>query len=340
MKRRKNKNIAKQELDQKLKQLNFTLVGSFISMEKSVEFLCSKGHTWKTRPRRLNECPICNREQRVLKKSDINNMLEHRNIILIGDYTNLKIKTTFKCKLNHTWESKPNNVLYAGNSCPHCAKNAKHTKESINEKLKPRKIKLISEYKNAQTKCTLICDNCNNVWDSTINNILSGRGCPNCARERATTKMEIVEENLNKKGIKLIGDYKNMSTKTDFICPKGHIWSTSPRRIINGRTNCPICSRTEGNYGLDYGKPAILYYIKILEKYYKIGITTRKIEQRFSKSELQNIEILNITNFETALEAYIEEQKILNKFSKFLYSGPPILKQGNTEIFIENILKI
>lgn len=47
------------------------------------------------------------------------------------------------------------------------------------------------------------------------------------------------------KGIKLIGEYINVDTKTTFQCIDGHQWETAPSNVINGGKGCPHCADTK-----------------------------------------------------------------------------------------------
>lgn len=337
MNKRKNKTVAKQELDIKLNQLKFTLIGDFNGSKKSSEFMCDKGHTWKTRPNRLKECPVCNRQNKALTKNDINDRLKPRNIVLIGEYVDLKTKTTFQCEHFHTWDSKPNNILYGGNGCPRCYNNS-WDKKSINDKITERNIILLDDYINALTTHNFRCTTCNNEWMATPNNILRGKGCPKCYRLSTILPIEVVNSKLQEKNIKIIGEYTKCSEKTMFECEYGHTWETTPGHIIYQNTNCPVCAKQFGIYGVNYSLPGILYYLKIKNEFYKIGITTKKLRRRYSQTDLEIITPIKEIPFEKLIDAYREEQKILREYKEFLYKGPKILSSGNSEIFTKDVL--
>lgn len=86
--------------------------------------------------------------------------------------------------------------------------------------------------------------------------------------------------------------------------------------------------------------PDFLYYLKVTynnQVFYKIGITNRTIKERFG-SDMKYIQVLHKIHYKSGQDAYNEEQRILNKFKDFKYVGPDILKSGNTELFIKDIL--
>jgi len=93
----------------------------------------------------------------------------------------------------------------------------------------------------------------------------------------------------------------------------------------------------KGSY--DKNKKGYLYYLSICNgKAFKIGITNRSVEERYIKSELDNVEIIFIKEYENGLEAYIEERRILKEYKKFKYKGEKLLRKGNTELFSIDVL--
>ena len=78
-----------------------------------------------------------------------------------------------------------------------------------------------------------------------------------------------------------------------------------------------------------------MYYIKVKHNnkiYYKIGITNKTVEERFG-TDMQYIQILHQTHYIIGKEAFDEEQRVLKEYKQYQYTGPDILKSGNTELF-------
>ena len=134
-------------------------------------------------------------------------------------------------------------------------------------------------------------------------------------------------------------EYKGATTPILHTCIEDHKWEAAPSDILKGR-NCPECAI----YGFNPGKPAILYYIKISHLdniFYKIGVTNRTIEERFSLDKEKVIEILNIIHYETGLEAKEAEKEILNKYKEHRVFKKNFLKSGgNTELFNIDIFSL
>ena len=86
--------------------------------------------------------------------------------------------------------------------------------------------------------------------------------------------------------------------------------------------------------------PAFLYYLSINNgEAYKIGITNRTVEARFTITDLSSIEVVETVYFEQGIDAYQLEQNILKKYEKYKYIGKSLLSSGNTELFNTDIRK-
>ena len=83
-----------------------------------------------------------------------------------------------------------------------------------------------------------------------------------------------------------------------------------------------------------------LYYVEFNYHgtlYYKIGITTRTIKQRFAGDPIP-YRVLWKRTYKSGRSAYIREQKILKKYAKYLCNGVYILRSGNCELFSKDIM--
>ena len=85
-----------------------------------------------------------------------------------------------------------------------------------------------------------------------------------------------------------------------------------------------------------------LYYIKFAPKgrapIFKIGITTRSIEQRFTQDKIPYT-VLFAKTFKGGCKAYLEEQRILLEYAEYALPYELILKSGNSELFAVDIRK-
>lgn len=130
--------------------------------------------------------------------------------------------------------------------------------------------------------------------------------------------------------------YINNRIKVAITCKvHGTFWQT-PHSHRNG-DGCPSCA----SYGFDPTKNATLYYLKVTDDTavtYKIGITNRTIQERFTSTDLEKIQVLGSWEFRVGSDAYKEEQTILSQYREYKYIGIPILSSGNTELFTFDIL--
>ena len=177
--------------------------------------------------------------------------------------------------------------------------------------------------------------------------------CANKLKEINSDKVHDTESFI-KKAKEVHGDlydyslvhYIDSHTKVKIICREHGVFETKPYVHVGGAIcfECSYLSREkEISWTSDRYKniPTILYYIRLKkENLYKIGITKRSLKERFSKHELENIEIISEVKYEDGSEAFEKEYKILKENKDFQYKGPNILEKGNTELFTKNILNI
>lgn len=113
-------------------------------------------------------------------------------------------------------------------------------KDKINEILKERKIELIGNYINLETKVEFQCEK-GHIWESKPNNILYNKnGCPGCSRNTRWT-VDSINKTLLDRNITLIGQYVSAQTKSLFFCNTcKNEWEATPNNILKNR-GCPKC---------------------------------------------------------------------------------------------------
>jgi protein-arginine kinase activator protein McsA len=198
-------------------------------------------------------------------------------------------------------------------------------------------------YTTSRTPVEIKCTTCNTIYYKQPKHILQGVGCINCMyNAKRMDKIEFINKANaihNNKYTYSNVQYTNNSTKVLIHCTKCNTsFKQSPINHLLGN-GCPSCASS----GFDPDKPAILYYLKIKHEssiYYKIGITNRTVNKRFSKDELKYITILNTINYDKGLNAFKEEQRLLSKYLKFKYDGPTVLNSGHTELLTSPILEL
>jgi len=258
--------------------------------------------------------------------------LEIRGIVMAGHYTGALSKTTFRCPEGHQWEATPSSVM-SGRGCPHCAGCAPLSKEIVNQRLKSCGIRLVGHYDSAMKKTLFQCPE-GHEWEARPANVMNDKGCPHCAGKAPLSK-EIVNQRLKGRGIELVDDFTSVDSKTLFKCSEGHQWEATPNSVMKGH-GCPTCAKS----GFDPSKPAILYYLKFdtdRGPLWKIGITNRTLEERF-REEKTPFEMIKQWQYDDGSEALARETEILSTFKQHKYNGPAVLRDGNTELFENDIL--
>lgn len=255
-------------------------------------------------------------------------------------YVDARTKILHKCPKDHEWHITPDNVL-RGTRCPKCCSTKRKTTEEYEQELLLKGILYvpIEEYTSSNTSILHLCPE-GHKWKASPSNILRGRGCLKCSISNRTKNLQTYKEELEARNIsyKVCENYISARTPILHSCSCGTVWNITPDNVLRGK-GCPSCA----SYGFDPTRTAILYYIKVVsyhqEVYYKIGITNRTVEDRFSRDKDKTIQILMQKQFLLGSDARAEEQSILDKYKSHRITIPDFLKsKGNTELFEIDIL--
>lgn len=187
------------------------------------------------------------------------------------------------------------------------------------------------------------CPACHKHFECQVVIVKSGRTtkCRGCANKAMATK---AAEMLIEKAKAIHGDlyeyllvnYTNTRTKVKITCKIHGEFLQTPHDHLKGQ-GCPHCAIS----GFSKSKPAIVYYLKVTHNNivtYKIGITNRSVQERFSNEDLEKITIIKVWDYLIGAEAYNHEQQILKQYKDYKYIGEPLLNSGNTELFSIDIL--
>jgi ribosomal protein L36 len=270
------------------------------------------------------------------------------------EYIKSNKKVIIICKKHGKFLQTPESHL-KGMGCPYCANN-----KNISPKIFLKRAKEIhndnylypyinEECKNTKSKISIICKT-HGVFKQKINNHLAGCRCPKCAilinaNKRRYTKDVFIEKALKKHNNKYMYKHINfidMETPIKILCKRHGYFYQKPSIHLQGR-GCQKCR--EGYFSLKTAKKyknkwinedALLYLVKFFNKneiFYKIGITTQTIKQRFCtrKDVPYNIKLIN--QFKINLyNAIILENKLHSYFKNYSYI-PKIKFGGYTECF-------
>lgn len=138
-------------------------------------------------------------------------------------------------------------------------------------------------------------------------------------------------------------DALNFNTLAEFQKQSSGYQAARLRNMIDDGVTC--AHMDQGMSGFKTNKPAILYYIKFYIAnelpLYKIGITNRTVEDRLQGLNANNGFIATIIKeiwFENGAEALDLEKQLHQEFKEHRYLGDAILRNGNTELFVTDVL--
>lgn len=292
-------------------------------------------------------------EEFITKARDV-----HGNVYGYNDCTYIGsiVKAEITCKIHGNFMQKAGNHL-AGKGCPICGQGAATLKNSGTavsfsekaSKLHNNKYTYTNaKYINANTKVTITCK-IHGDFTQTPGNHLSGKGCAKCAKQLRPLRSRSTTPQFIEKALKIHGDTYDY-TNTQYV--KSEHAVTIGCRVHGAFTQiafthlqgsgCPTCGALRSCASPYYNnKPHILYYFKI-SNVWKIGVTSIPFNRRYKGVDLANISELRTWEFSTGKEAYLYEQDIITKYSKYSYSGltPFTGGTGTTECFTEDIYKL
>ena len=278
----------------------------------------------------------------------------HKNLY---DYSSVEYKTTrekveIKCnRCESMLHIRPANHL-SGQGCKKCnsmeftKKCTKSTTQFIEEAIKVHSNKYdytLVEYSTSKEKITIKCNQCSNIFTQTPNHHLQGRGCAVCSYKLSGERRRSDTEEFIQKATAIhkstydysLVDYTLNNVPVTIKCNQCSTAFTQwPSMHLSGQ-GCPTC----GKGGFNKALPGILYYLSINNgQAYKIGITNKTVEERFSPLELSSIKVLYAVHYDYGNECYDAEQRIIKEFEAYKYTGSALLRTGNTELFSIDIL--
>lgn len=274
------------------------------------------------------------------------------------NYVNSKTKVKIFCSTHGTFEMSPNNHL-SGQGCPRCSKRHKLTTEDFIS----RATKLhgstfdysLSVYKSMKTKITLICP-VHGKFKTTPDSHLRGGGCRKCAdhqlsvNNRYTQKFFIEQSKLRHSNYYSYENtvYESSQSKVTITCPVHGDFEQLATNHMQG-SGCKSCATSSALY---QDIPTTLYLVKLTKhevSRYKIGITTKPVEQRFISETRNNVdcEIIHTSQYTTGRDAFLEEQRVLKALTRFkdpiedlLYCNSGIselLQDGNVKEYLQEL---
>lgn len=189
--------------------------------------------------------------------SEFVKMVAEKNptISVEGEYTGAWNRIQVRClKCGFVWSPSANSLLQ-GNGCRRCASIASGKKKRKTEQvflsemavINPS-IRILSPYNTTNTYVLCECRNCKHQWESLPSNLIKGKGCPICSREKNAISRrknpdvfskQLFEKNPN---IELLSKYEKSTSKIECRCKIcNNRWQANPSDLLSG-IGCPKCS--------------------------------------------------------------------------------------------------
>ena len=265
------------------------------------------------------------------------------------EYLHSKTNVHIICPLHGDSFKKPNQILSSGFACKKCgilsktgttSKFISKAKKIHNNLYNYSRVKYVNSYTPVMIGC-----NRHNYFTSTLPSThLKGYfNCPECkikSTEQYIKDAVLVHKNLYDYSLV---EYTGALNKIKIICKHHGIFEQSASTHLSG-SGCSSCNCYNG-YTKDkfidlcnkrYEGLSNFYIIKLqsnLESFYKIGITCRKIDDRYKRSNLNSYtkeDILFIENLTPALTFDLEKY-IISSFKEYKYLPKDTSFDGKTE---------
>ena len=273
-------------------------------------------------------------------------------------YVNWKTKVKIICPYHGIFEQRTDHHLN-GNGCNKCASEQRALKKLIS---KEEFIKRANEIHNnyydyflftpckAKDKIKIICPE-HGIFEQTYDHHLHQKSkCPKCSQLHGNNLKKDSLETFIEKANKLhnnrydysLVNYIGSKTKIKIICSIHGKFEQQPYNHLM-KKGCYKCSREQNVFSksgftkIAKNKECIFYILKCFnekEQFYKIGITSRTVQERYkNKKEMPyNYEIIKEYK-STALDIWELENRFKINFKENLYSPEIKFAGSKTECF-------
>ena len=201
-------------------------------------------------------------------------------------------------------------------------------------------------YKGVDQHVTIVCP-IHGEFSQIAYEHTKGRGCKQCGIVAAAKTKHKNTATFIEKAKKVHGDkydysstnYTAAKDKLTIVCPDHGPFEQLASGHLSGY-GCKQCT-SYGKGRVSSDKPCTVYYLHLHDTgLYKLGITTRTIEERYRTAfDREQFTVVFTKQFATGQEAYDYEQTLFKQHQTQLYKGPKILHSGNTELFITDIFE-
>ena len=195
--------------------------------------------------------------------------------------------------------------------------------KSVNDSVLP-----LEEYKGSTVNILCKCLRCENIWSVRPANLLSGKGCPVCAREKVSKCHRLTQDQYEAKlkrtnpEVILLDKYEGTAKDHHFRCLRcGRTWIANAGTILEGH-GCSVCRggvrKTEEEFILQLKKvnPFIHPIGKYINARTKILCNCDKCNQSFSSTPDKLLQGAGCTNCDRRYKSSFPEQALFFYLSK------------------------
>ena len=196
------------------------------------------------------------------------------------DYKNKDTEVCIICPIHGEFWQRPHNHVTGKQGCPECGKKyakewQKNNHSKFLEKIKEKYGDKFSfpyidtEYENNKSRVTVKCNVCSNTFVRRPNELICTKMdevCPQCRKNQSIdSKSYTYEELCNFQNANKIVPFEGKKHKNEhvtLICEKHGAYESLVKSVINGKSNCKLCS-------LDNAVSKIKLDYSVLEKRFK-----------------------------------------------------------------------
>lgn len=262
---------------------------------------------------------------------------DYRNV----NYINAKTKVKILCTSHGEFLQAPTDHL-SGVGCPKCGRERQAISQSKTTESFIKKALIIHgncynyskvNYINNSTKIIITCSVHGDFNQTPSHHLNRKQGCPKCKANNTSQRCTLTQEyflmkaNLKHKNFYNYeeSEYKNSFTKIKIKCPLHGLFFQTPGSHLSG-AGCKFCALDEHGWTTKEkfkkrcgSEKGTLYLIRCFnddEEFYKVGITSKSIKQRFKSKYHMPYNYVVIQEIKDFPEIIWELEKYINKLLK------------------------
>lgn len=310
----------------------------FVNKKTHVDIVCRQHGVFSQRPSchiKGQGCPVCSRLNRKGEKGFLLAAKDMFEEAITYDYSQFiyidnKTASTVICPAHGSFQISPRALLKRRQYCPDCnldpakiksalpapewARGVTYTTDEwVNKAKQTHGDKYdydLVEYKGALKEVSIKCTACDNIFQQTANNHLSGRGCPTCGGTSKMTTEEYVvrasKKHENSQYDYSHTNYVDSETTIQVICKSHGEFSTHPMHHLHRGDGCQKC---HGNYSKQ--SIAWLHYIALTENI------------RIIHAENEGEYYIRLSNKRFPVDGYCSESNTVYQYHGDFFHGNP-----------------